>query len=187
MGPKTMKRLAVVAVVLVLAIVSVFLIQRRQVARLGGANLAEAEQALERGDMETAEQLYLQHVQVFPDDLDAKLKFADVLLKASRTPARLGQAQAIYNQVLDREPGRLDARRLLAEMQAQNGGEEAARQGRDNLEILLSAKPDDGGLEYLMGRCRETLGDAEAAAGSYKNAVAHGAVEADKYDAYQRM
>ena len=187
MGPKTVKRLAVVAVVLVLAIVSVFLIQRRQVARLGGANLAEAERAVERGDLETAEQLYIQHVQVFPDDLDAKLKFADVLLKGSRTPARLSQVQAIYNQILDREPGRLDVRRLLAEILATNGGGGNARLGRDNLEILLNAKPDDGALEYLMGRCRETLGEHEAAAASYKSALAHGVPETDKFDAYQRM
>lgn len=186
MGPKTVKRLAVVAVVLVLAIVSVFLIQRSQMARLGGANLAEAEQAVDRGDLETAEQLYLQHVQVFPDDLDAKLKYADVLLKSSKTLARVGQAQAIYSQILDREPGRLEVRRLLAEMQA-TGGEGSARQGRDNLEILLSARPDDGALEYLMGRCRETLGEAEAAAALYKSALEHGTPEADKYEAYQRM
>jgi cellulose synthase operon protein C len=187
MGPKTMKRLAVAAVVLVLAIVSVFLIQRTQVARLGGANLAEAEQAVESGDLETAEQLYIQRIQVFPDDLDAKLKLADVLLKGSRTPARLNQVQAIYNQVLDREPGRLDVRRLMAELQAVNGGAEAARLGRDNLETLLAAKPDDGALEYLMGRCRETLGDFEAAAAMYKSAITHGVAETDKYDAYQRM
>lgn len=187
MGPKTIKRLAVVAVVLVLAIVSVFLIQRAQVARLGGANLAEAEKAAERGDLETAEQLYLQHVQVFPDDLDAKLKYAGVLLKASRTPARVSQAQVIYDQILDREPGRLDVRRLLAELQATARDAESARFGRDNIEILLNAKPDDGALEYLMGRCRETLGEFEVAADFYEKALAHGTPDADKYDTYQRL
>jgi len=184
MGPKTVKRLAITAVVLVLAIVSVFLIQRRQVTRLGQSNLSKAEQASEQGDLTTAEQLYLQHVQVFPDDLDAKLKYVEVLLKISKTPARLAQAQRIYNEILDREPARLDVRRLLAEMQATAGSADGARQARSNLTILLNNKPDDGAIEYLMGRSQETLGEAAAAVASYKSALAHGAPE--KFDAYQR-
>ena len=55
MGPKSTKRLAVAAVVLVLVIVSVFLIQRRQMDRLGASNFTEAEQAVESGDLATAE------------------------------------------------------------------------------------------------------------------------------------
>ncbi|MDR3622644.1 MAG: tetratricopeptide repeat protein [Paludisphaera borealis] len=185
MGPKTVKRLAIVAVVLVLATVSVVVIQKRQVARLGQSNLSKAERAVKQGDLKTAEELYLQHVQVFPEDLDAKLKYAEVLLENSKTPARLAQVQRIYTEILNREPGRQDVRRLLAEAQATMGVEAVAREARSNLSVLLDAKPDDGALEYLMGRCQETLKEDAAAVASYKSALAHGAPE--KFDAYQRM
>ena len=134
MGPKTIKRLAVVAVVLVLAIVSVFLIQRSQMARLGKSNFAEAEQAVERGDLATAEQLYLQHVQVFPDDVEGQLKYADVLLKVSKTPARTRPGGADLQSKFS--TGSLDGWTsdvCWPRCRPPRGGVEAARQGRDNL------------------------------------------------------
>lgn len=185
MGPKTVRRLAVVAVVLVLGIVSIFLLQRRQVAKLGESNLSRAEQASKQGDFKAAEEHYLQHIQVFPDDLDAKLKYAEILARKNKTPARTNQAMGLYDDILKRDPGRLDVRRLLAELQATSGSSGLVKTGRGNLTILLNAKPKDGELEYLMGRCEETLGDAAAAVESYKNALAHGAPE--KSDAYRRM
>jgi cellulose synthase operon protein C len=182
MGPRTIKRLAIVVVVLVLAVGSTFLIQRRQVARLGESNLSQAEQAVKQGDLKTAEELYLQHIQVFADDLESKLKYADVLIKQSRTPARLAQATRIYREVLDREPGRQDVRRLMAEAFVEQG---MAREALGELAILQQGKPDDGGIEYLMGRSQQRLDDAAAAVASYKNALAHGVPE--KYDAYREM
>jgi tetratricopeptide (TPR) repeat protein len=185
MGSKTIKRLAIVAAVLALTIVAVVVIQRRQVTQMGRSNLAKAEQAVEGGDLKAAEDLYLQHIRVFPDDLDAKLKYADTLLKGSKTPARSSQAHGIYAEVLRRDPGRQDVRRILAESQATSGQEDDARQARNNLTILMTANPGDGGLEYLMGRCQETLKEDAEAAKSYKLALSHGATE--KFDAYQRL
>jgi len=185
MGSKTVKRLAVVAAVLVLTIVAVVVIQRRQVDKMGRLNLVKAEQAVEKGDPKTAEDLYLQHIQVFPDDLDAKVKYADSLLKGSNTQARAQQAMGIYSAVLNRDPGRQDVRRLLTELKAKSERDDDVREARNNLTILMSADPNDAALEYLLGRCQETLKENAAAVESYKLALSHGTAE--KFDAYQRI
>jgi len=184
MRSTTLRRLAVAAVVLVLGAVSIVLIQRYQVSRLGRSNLSEADRAAEAGDLERAEELYLQHTQVFPDDLEASLKFADVLLKRSKTPARIAQAVGIYDDVLAREPGRDDARRRLAEILVESGAARDLVDARSHLAILLRATPEDGDLEYLMGRCEQGADDDRAAVESYKSAAAHNA--AQKFDALQR-
>lgn len=184
MRSTTLRRLAVVAVVLVLGVVSVVLIQRYQVSRLGQSNLVEADRAAEAGDWEQAEELYLQHTQVFPDDLDAKLKYANALLERSKTPARMGRAAGIYDGVLAREPGRDDARRRLAEILVESGSTRDLVDARSHLAILLRANPEDGDLEYLMGRCEQAADDDRAAVESFKSAAAHNATK--RYDALQR-
>ncbi len=184
MRSTTLRRLAVVAVVLVLGVVSVVLIQRYQMSRLGQSNLVEADLAAEAGDWERAEELYLQHTQVFPDDLEAKLKYANALLERSKTPARMGRAVGIYDGVLAREPGRDDARRRLAEILVESGSARDLIDARSHLAILLRAAPEDGDLEYLMGRCEQAVDDDRAAVESYQSAAAHGA--AQRFDALQR-
>jgi tetratricopeptide (TPR) repeat protein len=190
MGLKTVKRLAIAVVALTLAVVAVVVIQRRQVDTMARSNLAKAEQAAERGDSKTAEDLYLQHIQVFPDDLDAKVKLAELLTKGSKAPARGEQARGIYRDVLRREPGRQDVRRVLTEMQATYEGgspedrDAAAREAGNNLAVLMTDE-SDGDLEYLKGRTQETLKEDADAVKWYKLAVSHNAAE--KFDAYQRI
>jgi len=184
MRPTTLRRLAVAVVVLVLGVVSIVLVQRHQVSRLGRSNLSEADQAVEAGDLERAEELYLQHTQVFPDDLEAKLKYANVLLDRSKTPARIAQAVGIYDGVLAREPGRDDARRRLAEILVESGSARDLVDARSHISILLRANPGDGDLEYLMGRCEQAADDDRAAVESFKSAAAHDASQ--RFDALQR-
>lgn len=184
MRSKTLKRLAIVAAVLILGVVSIVLIQRLQVSRLGRSNLVEADEAVEAGDLERAEELYQQHMRIFPDDLETQLKYVNVLLDRSKTPARIGQALGIYDQVLAREPGRDDARRRLAEILVESGSARDMADARSHLTILLRATPEDGDLEYLMGRCEQEAEDDREAVESFKSAAAHGA--AQRFDALQR-
>lgn len=195
MGPKTWRRLAIAAVVLVLGVGSIVVLQRYQVSRLGKTNLVKAEEAVKAGDLEKAEGLYLQHVMVFPEDFEAQISYAKVLLDRSRTPARVGQAIQIYKDVLGRLPGRDDVRRLLAEIQAESlpdrvdgtreGPAQQLRELRANLGVLLEKTPEDGDLAYLMGRCRQSAGEDSEALDSYKIAVARKAKE--RFDARLRM
>ena len=191
MGPKTLRRLAIAAVVLVLGVVSIFLLQRYQVSRMGRSNLALADQAVKDGDLAKAEDLYLQHVQVFPEDVEAQLRYAKVLLDRSRTPGRVTQAQQIYRDVLDRQPGRDDVRRLLVEELVEGGAEVDAKNRaniRTNLSLLLRTNPDDGDLAYMKGRCEEAAGDereTKAALDSYKKAIERRSKH--RFDACRRM
>lgn len=184
MRSTTLRRLAVVAVVLALGAASVVLVQRLQMSRLGQSNLVAADEAAAAGDWGRAEELYLQHTQVFPNDLDTKLKYADALLKRSNTPARVARAVAIYDGVLAREPGRDDARRRLAEALVESGSTRELADAQPHLAILLRANPLDGDLEYMMGRCEQAAEDDRAAVESFKSAAAHGAAE--RFDALQR-
>ncbi len=189
MGSKTRRRLAIVAVVLVLSVVSVVALRQFQVARLGKSNLAAAEEAVKAGDLEKAEGLYLQHVKVFPDDVDAQVAFAKVLLERSRTPARIAQATRIYKDVLGREPGRDDVRRGLVEIQVEGLGEKAdsrqAAEARANLTLLQRSAPDDGDLAYLLGRAFQADGQDGKAMEAYRKAATEHAKE--RFEAWRRM
>jgi len=184
MGPKTLRRAAIAAVVLVLGVVAVVLLQRYQVSRLGRGNLAAAEAAEKAGDLAKAEEAYLQHVTVFPDDLDAQVKYADVLLRRSRTPGRIEQAVTIYMSVLNRDPSRDDARRAAAVLLADGGGEENTGRARDYLGVLLKKSPEDPELWYYMGRCQERTRDFADALASYEKAFKPGFK--DRFDARGR-
>ncbi|OJW20998.1 MAG: hypothetical protein BGO49_30065 [Planctomycetales bacterium 71-10] len=190
MGPKTWRRLAIAAVVLVLGVVSIVVLQRYQVSRLGKTNLVKAEEAEKAGDLAKAEDLYLQHVLVFPEDFDAQVNFAKVLLERSRTPARIAQAMQIYKDVLGRQPGRDAVRRSLAELQVEILGDRGAdpqqvSAARANLLSLQKKAPDDGDLAYLLGRCYQADGEDREALEAYTAAVARRSK--DRFDARQRM
>ncbi|MDG3008115.1 tetratricopeptide repeat protein [Paludisphaera mucosa] len=187
MGPKTLRRLAFAAVVLVLGVVSVFLLQRYQVSRMGRSNLARAVQAEKAGDLAKAEELYLQHVLVFPQDQESQLSYARVLLERSKTPARIGQVVQIYREILSRSPGRDDVRRLFTEKIVEYGGnnKDDWNAARSNLTLLLRKTPDDGDLAYLMGRVQVKDGDPKAALASFQAAVTHHA--RSRIDARQQM
>lgn len=190
MGPKTWRRLAIAAVVLVLGVVSIVVLQRYQVSRLGKTNLVKAEEAAKAGDLAKAEELYLQHVLVFPEDFDAQVSYAKVLLERSRTPARVGQAMQIYKDVLARHPGRDPVRRALAELQVEVLGDRGANPqqvaaARTNLLALQKKAPDDGDLAYLLGRCMQADGEDQKALDAYQAAVAKRSK--DRFDARQRM
>lgn len=190
MGPKTWRRLAIAAVVLVLGVVSIVVLQRYQVSRLGKTNLVKAEEAAKAGDLAKAEELYLQHVLVFPEDFDAQVSYAKVLLERSRTPARISQAMQIYKDVLGRQPGRDPVRRSLAELQVEILGDRGAdpqqvSAARTNLLSLQKKTPDDGDLAYLLGRCYQADGEDRQALESYEAAVAK--KSKDRFDARQRM
>ncbi|WP_165250287.1 tetratricopeptide repeat protein [Paludisphaera soli] len=184
MGPKTLRRTAIAAVVLVLGVVSVVLLQRYQVSRLGRSNLAAAEAAEKAGDLAKAEEAYLQHVMVFPQDQDAQVRYAGVLLARSKTPARMGQAIQIYRDVLGRDPGRDDVRRSMAELLMEVGGPENLRDARSQIGVLLRKSPDDGDLIYMRGRCEQAAGDDAEAVESFR--LAYERKAKDRFDARQR-
>ena len=67
------------------------------------------------------QRLYQEHLEVAPDDQDAQLKYADVLLKGVKNLGRQDLAAQIYDKLLARSPGRADIRRRLAELKLEMG------------------------------------------------------------------
>src|SRR3954454_24904395 len=144
MGPKTIKRLAVlISVVLVTSLV-IFFIHRYQVTRMAGSVLDSAEQAERDGDFEEAARIYQERLTFAPDDVDTSLKLADVLRKGTKTAPRLDRAAQIYGDLLSRDPGRLDLHRRLAELTFELGrynpppnATSTTQFARPHLELLL--------------------------------------------------
>jgi predicted Zn-dependent protease len=143
---------------------------------LAKAKLAEAE-----GHFVDAETLFRQYLQIFPDDVEVKIKRADAILKVSRSPDRQSAAVQIYNEILKQDDERNDVRRLLAKLKI-DMKQFMSAQGKENgadtdLKRLLEFSPKDGELHFLMGQCYEGGGDdAEAhknAVNEYQQAIEH--------------
>ena len=93
MWTKTVRRLAILLVIISLVGGTAFAIQRWQVNRLAKSLVDQAERAASEGDFSKAEQLYRQHLEVFPEDREVPSKLADVLLKVDKeNPRRRDEA-----------------------------------------------------------------------------------------------
>ena len=174
MGAKIVKRLAILLTTILVAGLSIFFIQRYQVEKMDRSVLAQAARAEKDGNFEEAARFYQEHLEVAPDDQEAKLKYADVLRKGPKNPARQDQAAQLYDQYVARFPANNSARRRLAELNVETGRYDKAR---PHLEILLKSEPDDGALCFLLGRCQEANEPAQAVK-SFEHAI--------EYDAPQR-
>ena len=177
----TVTRLVFLIVTILVTGFLVFAGQRYQVSRLNQLVLERAARAEEKKDFPTAEQLYREHLDIVPNDQDAKLKYADVLLKGITNPTRQDKAAQILTQLLDRSPGNNEIRRRLAELSVERGNYGGAR---PHLEILLKTEPEDGTLYFLLGRCQEAMREPERAAASYADAIKYGAPK--RVEAYRR-
>jgi tetratricopeptide (TPR) repeat protein len=174
MTVKTAKRLAVLVSVLVLVGGTGFFTQRYQVNRLAQKELRKAELACKEGDFAKAETLFREHLQVFPQDQEIQIKYADAIVKSSRSLAAQFEAAQIYSGILKRSIGREDVRRSLIQLKFEMGrlvSSNGREDGADvDLKILLdmAGNENDPHLLYLMGRCDEAQGDDATAV---KNAV----------------
>ena len=164
----TVNRLAILVTTILIAGLSIFFLQRYQVDRMDRSVLAQAAQAEKEGNFEKALPLYQEHIEVAPDDQEAKLKYADVLLKGAKNPARQEQAAQLYEQYVNRFSADKKARRRLAELTVEMGGYDKAQ---PHLELLLKSEPNDGALFFLLGRCQEARNERERALESFKSAV----------------
>ena len=182
MQAKTMKRLAILIAVLGLIGGTGFIGQRLQVARLAKNVLAEADLAADKGDYAKAENLYWQHLEVFPNDVDVRIKYADAHLKVAKTFDRRSDALEIYGGILRRNPGRDDARRRLMELDLDMGRFPDAR---TELAILLKRAENDGDLNFKMGRCCDEARDDKEAVRFYRQAIQYGAPRPN--EVYQRL
>ncbi len=195
---KTAQRLAVLVSVLILVGGTGFFTQRFQINRLAQRELGKAELAFKEGDFARAETLFREHLQVFPQHQEIQIKYADTLLKSSRSLAAQSEAAGIYSAILKRSMGmgREDVRKKLIKLKFDLGrlvSSPGREDGADvDLGILLAteANRNDPHLLYLLGRCDEARGDdataAKSAAEIYRKVV--GQKDApDRIDAGERL
>jgi tetratricopeptide (TPR) repeat protein len=173
---KTIKRLGILIVVLGLIDGGGYLLWLFQVGKMARGVIARAAEAEKSNDLATAEQLYREHLAVVRDDPDVMVKLADVLARAEKTPKRQSEAMGLYDEILRRTPANVDVRLKVAKLAVEMGGAYYPI-ARRHLSNLQRSQPDDGELEFLLGRCYEQEKDAAKAADSYKAAIEHGARE----------
>ena len=165
MKARTAQRLAILIAVLSLVGGTGFFTQRYQVDRLARKQLEKADLAVKEGDFAKAVTLFREHLRVFDDDREIKIKYADTLLKVSRSLPAQSEAFRIYQIDLAQAGGHEDVRRSLIKLKfdmgrfISGGGRE---DGADvDLKILLEMpkNENDPHLLYLMGQCYEHGGD----------------------------
>ena len=139
---------------------SVF-VQRFQVQRLGRKEIENAELALGRGEYPTAEQLFRDYLQVFPDDVEVSIEYAGTLLKGSKTSDRKKKARRIYDDILRDNLNRDDVRRSLMKLKIEEkqfvSAPEQANGADVDVDALLKRSPDDGELHFLEGNTTENF------------------------------
>jgi cellulose synthase operon protein C len=183
MKATTLKRLVILIAVLSLVGGTGVIAERFQEKRLAGNRIREAELAVDKQDFVKAEAIYVEYLQHFPTDLEVQIKYANALLKASKSLMAQSEAYGIYTNILTRASGREDVRRLLMQLKIDTGrfvSSGGRSDGADvDLMILLkssSANPmlssakdedqfrnllssSDGHLQFLLGQCYERAGD----------------------------
>ena len=180
MGNKTVKRVGILLGISVLLGGTSFAFWRFQVERMAHDVVARAEKAEEEGNYARAAELYREHLTVKPSDVEVKLKYADVLAKSDWAARQPELALEIYEDLVGQFPGREDVRRRAAEVAAElatRSGGSLFERARGHLAILLKTAPNDGHLEFLMGRCYEEDKEYDLAAKSYGSAIEHDAPE----------
>jgi tetratricopeptide (TPR) repeat protein len=174
MRVRTAKRLALLIGVVILVGITGFFTQRYQLNRLAQKELEKAELAYQEGEFARAETLFREHLRVFPEHQEIQIRYADALLKASRSLAAQAEADAIYSRILKRSGGLEDVRKKLIDLKFEMGrlvSSNTREDGADvHVKILLdmAGHENDPHLLYLMGQCEEAKGNDVT---TVKNAV----------------
>jgi tetratricopeptide (TPR) repeat protein len=164
--------------ILVVTSIAVHFLHGYQVKRNARALLQQARLARDEGrDSQAAEYLgdYLRYM---PKDDDALAEYAQLLDKLAKSPRAQLRAYLVLDQVLRRQPDRLDICRRLAEL--------AMKRGRflDAEEYLLRLRqepPKDAEIEELLGRCQQARARYPQARDSFEKAIK---LSADRIDSY---
>jgi tetratricopeptide (TPR) repeat protein len=192
MRAKTVKRLAILIAVFGLIGGAGFQGWKYQIDTMGKSKLEKAKHAEEAGDFTEAEQIYRQYLGVVPDDVEVKIKYADLLLKGPKSSKRLSDAYQLYYGILKKsQTWRADVQRKSMQWKIDQklftSKQEIGKniEGADlDLDVLLKRSPDDGELLFLRGRCYEEGGDWGEAAIKYARAIEQNAPQ--WIEAYQR-
>ena len=146
--------------------------------------LAQADRAEAAGDGAAAAEFLKRYLVYTPGDMDELERYGRLLQSQAHTNTDKERALSVYEQVLPREPARYALRRTAVDLALELG--DFAR-AKNHLQMLVQHNPDDGELADLLGQCQESLGQAESAAASYLQAVAHAPERVEVYSRLARL
>ncbi len=147
---------------------SVYAIHGWQMRRNAGSLIELGERAREAGDVGKARDYLNRYVGMVPGDANALATLGVLLDDSSADHGTLRRVFAIYEDVLRSDPTREDIRRRQIETAMAIGRYSDALA---HVKILRQVYSTDGDLAMQAGLCQHELGDFEAAAESYAQAI----------------
>lgn len=140
-------------------------ISKRQLSPRTSQTLAEANQALEQGNLNAAELSYRQILKQSPGNLAATSALGHLLMQRGMTD----EAERLYLQVLDQDPGNLEAKIALINISAADPTNLSAG---SQLKQLLTKHPKQPYLHASLGNFYARRNDWSAAQPAYFEAFA---------------
>ncbi len=166
--------LAIVLVVVAVALGGLFAVHYFQEDRIAAAQLWQARNAQQNGQIDKAAEHFERYLEFQPNDVTVMIEFADLIEQqlAKLPPGSRNPRKVIYllEEVLKRDAGRDDIRRrvvtlyMLPRMRRYKDAE-------SHLEILHKSFAEDGLLWQQHAICQENTGQYEAAAESLRKAT----------------
>ncbi len=161
-----------------------FFVHKVQVGRSGRAIYNDALKAEANGELERSAKYYRAYLRFDPSDVNARVRFADLLERMATDPTGHRQAMLVMEQVLSRDPRREPVRRkALAIAHDLNLHADVVR----HLEVLTKDHPNEAALEEMFGESLEALKKLEEAAGHYEKSVGLDPTCVDCYIRFARM
>jgi len=142
------------AVVPVVAGAVVHFVHRAQVRKQAGALLHLADRARDANPSDAKRHLaYLRrYLQMKPSDVDARERLGRLMTDSAKGRKQLLEAYLVLEDVLRRDDSREKLRRYVIDV-AMSPRLDLFPEAQGHLDVLISARPNDGQLEGLYARC----------------------------------
>jgi tetratricopeptide (TPR) repeat protein len=169
---------------LVLALVALgggmHLLRGYQIRRQAGHWLERADLAESQNNLGRSMAYLRRYLAVRPDNLEVRARYALQQARLAQSADDRRLALSALEEVLQKDPQRREVRQTAVAV-AMHPDLERFAEAAENLQVLLQASPEDGVLEYLLGRCQEAQGQYKLAAASYESASRHDPRQLDSF------
>ncbi len=147
-----------------------------QMKRHARTLLAQADQEEADGKLDREAEYLKRYLSFNGGDTDALARYGFALDRTATSDAARARAAAVFEKVLVRDRKRDKVRSRLIELCLELGRFTTKEAGwlaeaRQQAEILIQTRPDDGEAHLLLGRCFEAEGEPNLARRSYEQAV----------------
>lgn len=180
-GPRAinLRFLLFVTIALLVTGIGVASLREYQMSRVASLYVKRSEAAEKNGDLSKAASYQQQYLRLVPDDVDARARFAQLLIDGANTPQKQYNATMTIERLLRDDADQHEIRRQLVDLYMGFGQYISARA---HVDFLLKHSPSSSELHLLKGRCYDSEGSTTHAVTSYKTAIQ---LDPRNLDAYQ--